>query len=433
MAFDEAGDSERRPSSGIPALYPLIMDKRLSVAVNCCGLKKGAGGISVYCRDIVSALVEPASACDVILYHGKDNQDELDRLMPTIWPGRSRLVDDWRQLTGDIQTHHLYFAPLNGYYPLPVPVPTVVTLHDNQERFYPDLFEDQQIRRRRLLQRGAAFCGDIVIAISKFAADCLQVGYGLRPEKIRVCPHFAHPLSKAKKPEPPLPPAFLFYPANRWRHKNHERLVEAVALLRRNYRLDVPVVCSGARLRGGVDLERLARQFGVPDLIHDLGFIEESQVAWLYKNAAALVFPSLYEGFGYPLLEAMSVGCPVVAAKAGALPEVADAAAMYFSPANAEEMAAVIRNVWENPGLRNKLAEKGRTRVKAFSQERFLQTHLSSFRDAIKLYETPRCRKRNVRRYFIQKQIWRLRELFQGVRFEPVACLPPVSQPASCA
>jgi len=399
----------------------------ISIGVNCFGLKPGAGGVGVYCRDVVNSLLKLENAPSIVAYYGKNNSKELERLLPGVQESKGCQIDDWNKLVQSISSRDVYFAPLNGYYPFPVPVPTAVTLHDNQERFFPDMFDDQQLRQRRRLQRGAALCSDIVITVSHFSARCLSLGYGLAPEKVRVCPHFAHPLAEPMRPAHALPSEFLFYPANRWRHKNHETLIEAVSILRACYRLEVPVVCSGYRLRSGIDLDRMARDFGVADLIHDVGFVSDEEVAWLYRHAKALVFPSLYEGFGYPVLEAMSADCPVLAARAGSLPEVAGSAALYFSPTNAEEMASVIKTVWTNRDLRSVLADRGRARVKEFSQKRFTEEHLAAFRHTVELYSTQYYRRRNVRQYLIQKHIWRVREFLQGVRFERPAKLPDLS------
>lgn len=344
--------------------------------------------------------------------------------MPSIWERRSRLVEDWPELKQRVYQHDLYFAPLNGCYPFPVSVPTVVTIHDNQEQFFPELFDDGQIRKRRALQRGSALCSDAVITVSKFSAECLRIGYGLDARKIHTCHHFAHPLPVPQKPRLALPAAFLFYPANRWLHKNHTRLLEALALLRKNHGIDVPLVCTGARFEAGPDIATLANNLGVSDLVHDLGFVHEAEVAWLYRNARALVFPSLYEGFGYPLLEAMVSECPILASSVGALPEVAGPAAVYFDPENVVEMANAIRRVWLNQDLRKSLAERGRIRALKFSKEEFINNHLRGFAAAKEEYARPFVRARKKLEFSLRRKTWRLREILQGPRFERELCVP---------
>ena len=117
---------------------------------------------------------------------------------------------------------------------------------------------------------------------------------------------------------------FLLYPARRWPHKNHERLFEAFALVRRE-RPELRLVLTG----GG--------EFGsVPDGVEVLGHVPRPQLVGLLQRASALVFPSLYEGFGQPPLEAMACGCPVACSNAGALPEVVGDAALLFDPRRPE-------------------------------------------------------------------------------------------------
>src|SRR5205823_2212382 len=130
---------------------------------------------------------------------------------------------------------------------------------------------------------------------------------------------------------------FLLYPANWWPHKNHERLLEAFAAVRRE-RPEVRLVLTGSDHPGGL-----------PQGVSSLGRVSDERLADLYRSAAALVFPSLYEGFGLPPLEALACGCPVAVSRAGALPEVCGDAAVYFDPTAVEDIARGIADVLERP------------------------------------------------------------------------------------
>jgi glycosyltransferase involved in cell wall biosynthesis len=139
---------------------------------------------------------------------------------------------------------------------------------------------------------------------------------------------------------------FLLYPARAWPHKNHARLFEAFALLRRE-RPELRLV-----LTGGGTLPAL------PDGVDARGLVDRAELVSLLQRASALVFPSLYEGFGLPPLEAMACGCPVASSNAGALPEVVGDAARLFDPQDARAMADAVRDVldagadWTERGLR---------------------------------------------------------------------------------
>ena len=130
---------------------------------------------------------------------------------------------------------------------------------------------------------------------------------------------------------------FLLYPARRWPHKNHERLFEAFGLLRRE-RPELRLV-----LTGGGDFS------GVPEGVEARGHVPRDELVSLMQRASALVFPSLYEGFGLPPLEAMACGCPVASSDAASLPEVVGDAARLFDPNDPAAIAEAVRDVLADP------------------------------------------------------------------------------------
>ena len=145
---------------------------------------------------------------------------------------------------------------------------------------------------------------------------------------------------------------FLLYPARRWPHKNHERLLEAFAILRRE-RPELRLV-----LTGGGDFP------AVPDGVEVRGLVPRAEVVSLMQRASALVFPSLYEGFGQPPLEAMACGCPVASSNAASLPEVVGDAARLFDPHDPQAIADAVRDVLADP---QPWIERGFARAALFS------------------------------------------------------------------
>ena len=209
------------------------------------------------------------------------------------------------------------------HYPLtiripPLSVPSAITLHDVQHLDLPQLFSRGERAFRSLAYHRSARSARVVIVPSAFVRDRAVELLGLAPAKIRVIHHgIDHerfsPGDCAREP-------FLLYPARPWPHKNHERLYEAFALLRRE-RPELRLVLTGGGHAGET-----------PDGVEALGNVSLDELVSLYRRAAALVFPSLYEGFGLPPLEAMACGCPVACSNAASLPEVCGDAARYFSP-----------------------------------------------------------------------------------------------------
>jgi len=322
--------------------------------------------------------------------------------------------------------HSVYFAPLGPYYPNPVPVPTVITLADNQEVFFPRFFTDNQLmERRRSLNRSALFC-DSVMTMSNYSAECLIRGYGIKREKMHICYAYSKKAVPPQKPAANIPERFVFYPANRWGHKNHRVLIEAIAELRRTKKADISLVCTGATMKGGFDMKEAASRQGITDLVHDLGFVDDGEVSYLYMKAEALVFPSLYEGFGYPVLEAMKLGCPVITSTAGSLPEVAGKAAAYFDPNSSIDLAKKLMCVWGNERMKSELTEKGHRQAAIFSKEKFLKAHRNAFVAAIENYSRLKFFvRRNISRR-IHDATMRIMEAMRGPRYSKPLPLPVI-------
>ena len=164
-----------------------------------------------------------------------------------------------------------------------------------------------------------------------------------------------------------LPEAFLLYPAQTWPHKNHLRLLDALALLRDRIGEPVPVVCPGRQSGDFAAIEGRARELGLAESVCFPGFVGSLEIRGLYELARGLVFPSLFEGWGLPICEAFSAGLPVAASTATSLPDLVGDAALLFDPGSAEQIAAAIERLWTEPELRRDLAERGRERGARFS------------------------------------------------------------------
>jgi glycosyltransferase involved in cell wall biosynthesis len=258
------------------------------------------------------------------------------------------------------------------HYPLTVPsprvnVPTIVTLHDVQHRDLPEFFGPARRSFRRLAYDRAARSAAAVIVTSDFVRRRAQEALGLPSDRIHVVPHAIdhtvfQPGDEEREP-------IVLYPARAWPHKNHARLFEAFASLRES-RPRLRLILTG----GG-----LSRLDPLPEGVENLGEIPATQLASLYRRAACLVYPSLYEGFGIPPLEAMACGCPVAASNAGAVPEVCGDAAVLFDPTDVEAMAAAMV---EADNRRDELVERGFARAAAFTWDETARRHEAVYRAA---------------------------------------------------
>jgi len=251
------------------------------------------------------------------------------------------------------------------HYALTVPLPrteapTVVTLHDVQHRDLPEFFGPGRRSFRRIAYDRAARNADAVIVTSEFVRERAVELLELDPTRVHVIPHGVEhsvfsPSDDEREP-------FLLYPARPWPHKNHARLIEAFTRLRET-RPRLRLLLTG----GG--LERLDP---LPEGVTRLGAVSTERIASLYRRAACLVFPSLYEGFGLPPLEAMACGCPVAAANTGAIPEVCGDAAVLFDPLDVDAIGAAVIEADERS---HELRELGLARAASYTWEACAERH----------------------------------------------------------
>jgi glycosyltransferase involved in cell wall biosynthesis len=250
------------------------------------------------------------------------------------------------------------------HFPFTVPVPrvtarTVVTLHDVQHLDLPELFGAGTRAFRRVAYDRAARRADLVVVPSEFVRERALERLSLDPSRVRAI-HLGVDHDLFRPGEEEREP-FVLYPARPWPHKNHARLLEAFALLRVRHG-ELRLVLTGA------GTEALAGPAG----IEARGSVPLPELASLYRRASCLVFPSRYEGFGSPPLEAMACGTPVAAARAGSIPEVCGEAAVLFDPDDAEAIAEGVETALARSA---ELREKGTVHAAAFTWANTARAH----------------------------------------------------------
>ena len=242
--------------------------------------------------------------------------------------------------------------------------PFVLTVHDMIFERYPQdvLIYDRTIPHKKLLIEKA----DHIIAVSeKTKSDIVEL-LGTSPSKISVVYHGYRAVSDVA---PQLFDNYVLYVGERKGYKNFFPWLSAVRpLLMKNPSLRI--VCTGTPFSRG-ELELFARWNIADRLIHISA--DDAQMASLYRYALCFVFPSHYEGFGIPILEAFHNGCPVCLSRASCFPEVAGDAALYFNPHDAQSMSDALQALVESPALRDEMRLKGLQRIKEFSLERMVQ------------------------------------------------------------
>ncbi len=273
----------------------------------------------------------------------------------------------------------VFHAPHYVVSPL-TPCPFVVTIHDCIHLRFPEYLPNRLAPHyARAMMRGAARRARRVLTVSEASRRDIVHYLGVSADKVDVIPNapderlrqpptaedLAHVRERLQVTTP-----FVLYAGNIKPHKNVDRLIEAYSIVRRLGHTDTSLLVIGDEVSKFPNLRRLVHQLDLQSHVRFLGFVNDATLAALYRLASVFVFPSLYEGFGLPPLEAMAAGVPVVTSNASSLPEVVGDAALLVDPLDAGALADAIARVLGDPALRATLIERGHARVAEFSWDR---------------------------------------------------------------
>lgn len=260
--------------------------------------------------------------------------------------------------------------PAGAMNPIDLPVPAALTIHDLQHRRFPQYFSEAQREDRERWWPVSAERARAVIADSHFAAGEIGGQLSVASSRLFIA---APPVRQALlapwdgECDLAVPERFFLYPAAGFAHKNHRRLLQAMAMAQG---LKTHLVLTGGDLQSS-DVPRWINELKLNERVHVLGRVEERQLRALYHRALAMIFPSEYEGFGLPLLEAMACGCPVAASNATCIPGIVANAAMLFSPSDPGAIATALVHMEQDEVLREHLRRLGRVRAAQFTPARF--------------------------------------------------------------
>ncbi len=281
-------------------------------------------------------------------------------------------------LSGEMRRHppDVLFVPAHVV-PLAHPAATVVTVHDIGYRFFPQQHTRSARLYLELSTRFSCRAARRIMADSLATAHDLQREYGVPAGKVRVAyPGLDEGIARAGEQAQQaireryrLPHPYVLYVGTIQPRKNLARLVEAFARL--PSALDhIELVLAGKA--GWLDepIRRRVRELGLEARVRFPGYVPQEDLAALVSAAECFVMPSLYEGFGLPVLEAMACGTPVICSTGGSLPEVAGDAALHFAPLDVEALATHLARLLSDSGLRRDLVTRGYRRLAEFSWER---------------------------------------------------------------
>lgn len=247
--------------------------------------------------------------------------------------------------------------------------PFVLTIYDMVYELFPQIFSHRDkigVYKKLLAPKATK-----IIAISENTKHDIIKLFGIKEDKIEVI-YLANSLAagtleKGKGVAGDLPPKYLLFVGNRRVYKNFDLFVESISSLLKDDN-GLHLVCAGGGKFTASEIAGLEKS-GIMKKVTQRSF-DDNKLAQFYLNALALVFPSLYEGFGIPVLEAFSCGCPVIVSNISSLPEVAGNAAAYFDPADKMSIVSTVKKVICNDDLRQELKARGYERLKEFSWEK---------------------------------------------------------------
>jgi len=396
----------------------------LKVAIDACGigLRGGSGGVGQALISLVhdlGTLNDGSEAYTVVV----SSQEQAEWVKPYLGPGdrivfkpmpppaqkenlpkrllkriRKHLVVDIRQwpevpisngFYESLGCHVVHF--LNQLDFVLCALPTVYNPHDLQHLHYPQFWTPSVIALRETIYPAACHFAQTVVVGSQWVKDDVIRQYRINSEKIQVIPE-GPPTQSCPEPSETdvarvkdkygLTQPFAIYPAVTWEHKNHLRLLEALAFLRDKQDLIVPLVCTGSQYAFWPHIERRVGELNLWPQVKFLGFVPDEDLRCLYRLSQFLILPTLFEASSLPIFEAWLDGVPVACSNVTALPDQVLDAALLFDPTDITSIANAVAEITANTKLRQELAARGYRRLQDFDCKRTARAYRAVYRRA---------------------------------------------------
>jgi len=271
------------------------------------------------------------------------------------------------------------FSSQNAFRGYLVKGATLLTIHDLMHRYekrFPEASGNGRSRYRE--HHFAAICkyATGILADSDVGKQQIISSYSVSPGKIHVLPYTAPPYIREKENSTnhdshfDLPPKYLFYPAQFWQHKNHDKLLRALDLVRKEIP-DIKLVLVGSQKNSYKSVVRLAKKLLLDDIVIFRQYIPDYDMPEYYRRARALIMPTYFGPTNIPPLEAFAVGCPVAISKIYGIPDQVGDAALLFNPESIQEIAAAIKALWTDDALCLELVRRGKIMDARLSMDAF--------------------------------------------------------------
>jgi len=345
----------------------------------------GVGGTEIYLRELLAALAELDQTNEYLVFTNLETQSDLVPKQANFhWKPQAvharfrpaRIL--WEQIVLPFEAARyrldVLFNP--GFTaPLFSPCRQVTVFHDLQHKRHPEYFRWFDLPFWRLLLWIAAHRSHKLIAVSEATRSDLLRFYRVPKERLAVVHHGVEPaFSRLDRSHTE---SYLLCVSTLHPHKNLPRLIRAYGRNKRDFRL----ILAGLRGFHAQAIERLIEELNLQDSVRITGWVPREELYSLYARARAFVYPSTFEGFGMPVLEAMAAGIPVACSDIPPLREVAGDAALFFDPLNEDDIASSIERVMSDTSLQEQLATAGRERARGFTWRKSAEQTLTVLLD----------------------------------------------------
>ncbi len=371
----------------------------MKIAINCAFFQPRGGGIKEYIQNLVENLSQIDNQNEYILYVLEDHLEYAKshlkckfQIKPIPFRGNglinviTRSVFEkyfWRR-EEQRERWDVFHSPF-FHMPTAIKSPAIMTVHDMRFYRFPRTYTFFRYHFLKQAVKRSVIRVDKIISISHFTKDEIIKAYGCSSDKIQVI-HEAINIDKFSSCEIKLTTnelignsKFILTVGHLEPRKNYNRLIDAFLFLNRELGLkDYKLVIVGKK---GHSYKKTLKKIKKHDNVIYLDFVSHELLVWLYKNAQLFVFPSYYEGFGFPPLEAAAAGIPATVSNLSSMPEICGNAVTYFNPYNIEEMAIAMKNTLTNETLRSQLLVNARKRLNEMSW-------INNAKETLKLYES---------------------------------------------
>jgi glycosyltransferase involved in cell wall biosynthesis len=378
--------------------FPGMTALRIDVDVTPIRDDGSCGGAKPFVLDLLKGLATASRPHRYRLLTAAHNHESF-AAFESLGMARQRVDDPDQPCSLRAAGTNLLFCPMTAPTYAEPGVKTLAVLYDLQHEAYPSFFSSHELAHRRRFYRDLTSRADHIVCISEFSRISLIRRLGVPPDRTSVIPIAIHrrlmPLTADEawtRLNGRLPRCrFALYPANFWPHKNHRLLLVAFGrFLKEHPDSDLHLVLTGELLSEGEKFLTAVEHMGLSARVHVLGFVSEDHLAALWSTTTCLVFPSLFEGFGIPLTEAMAFGKPILTSREASLPEVAGDDAIYFDARNPQTLVDALALVTSRPDGLDARIESARRRLDRYQPPVVLEQYLDAIdRTAVEALRPP--------------------------------------------